>query len=169
MNAMIVSAIFSPCGVWRYELRRIWDQKLPLVALVMLNPAEADCRLDDPTIRRCIGFARRLGYGGIIVYNIFALVATDPKELAKVVDPVGPENDEYIARAKRADRIIVAWGGNGDKHWRRVKQIRKLLDGYALYSFGSTKSGQPAHPLMLPYSTTLTLWPQALDPACDKR
>jgi hypothetical protein len=157
---LIVSAIFSPCKTWRYELRRIWDQKLPLLVFVMLNPSRANAYLDDPTIRRCIGFARRLGYGGIVVYNIFALMATDPRELAKVADPIGPENDEYIRRAKHVGaKIVVAWGNNGVKHRRRVKQMRELLAGYALYSFGICKSGEPNHPLMLSYDTPLELWP----------
>jgi hypothetical protein len=75
------SAVFSPCGRYRYRLVRRWDSALPLLCLVMLNPSKANGRRNDPIVRRCIGFASSWGYGGIVVRNLYALVSTDPDEL----------------------------------------------------------------------------------------
>src|SRR3989449_11540410 len=109
---MRTDACFSRCGTYRYALWRRWAAG-PQVLFVMLNPSTADAQRDDPTIRRCIGFARRWGCGGIEVVNLFALRATDPRRLRYTRDPVGPENVAHLARAAgRASLVGAAWGAD---------------------------------------------------------
>jgi len=141
------SAIISECRKYRYELRRIWQQKLGLICWVMLNPSTADANFDDPTIRRCMGYTARWGYGGIIVVNLFALRATNPKELYKSNDPKGPENYHYIFRASWGSKLtIVAWGTHG-KHLNQNKIVlAQLTNPHYLIL---TKNGDPHHPLFL--------------------
>src|SRR5262245_38555366 len=98
---MLRSAVFSPCRKYRYSLTRIWDAERPNVMFVGLNPSTADDQVDDPTVRRCIGFARKWRFGGMIIVNLFAYRSTDPNRLQEILDPVGPENDEHIAATAR--------------------------------------------------------------------
>ena len=141
------SAIISDCGLYRYELRRIWQPKIGLVCWVMLNPSTADANSDDPTIRRCMGYTARWGYGGIIVVNEFGLRAKDPRELYKSDDPIGPENDEYIKKASaEAVLTIVAWGNRGNYLGRDKIVLPMLTDPHYL---ALTKNGSPWHPLYL--------------------
>ena len=113
-------------GQYRYLLWRYWGEAKRLV-WVLLNPSTADARQDDPTIRRCVGFAKGWGYDGIQVVNLFAYRATDPRELKAVVDPVGPRNDEFIERAARGhEMVVVAWGANGGLHGRGATMLRHL-------------------------------------------
>jgi hypothetical protein len=115
----------------------------------MLNPSTADAEQDDPTIRRCIGFAKAWGFGGIAVRNIFALRATDPRELYKSDDPVGPGNDEAICDlAGLCPLIVAAWGVHGGLR-NRGRQVCELLAGAGaeVVCLGVTKDGHPKHPL----------------------
>ena len=117
----------------------------------MLNPSTADEQRDDPTIRRCIGFARDWGYGGLEVVNLFAFRATDPRELRHAADPVGPQNDHHLAlAARRATLVVAAWGANADA--RRARRAMQVLSGQrrSLAHLGFTRSRQPRHPLYLP-------------------
>lgn len=142
-----MSARISECGQYRYTLTR-GDE--PRLCFVMLNPSTADATLDDPTIRRCLGFARREGCAGIEVLNLYALRATNPADLWKHADPVGPNNDwELSGAARRYTRMVAAWGANAKPE--RVKQVRNILEGngISLYHLGLTKAGQPKHPLYL--------------------
>ncbi len=105
------SAVLSPDGVYRYQLVREWDRARPRVAFLMLNPSTADATQNDPTIRKCIAFARSWGCGSLEVVNLFAFRATDPRELGRCgarVDPVGAENDGYILAAARRASVVVA-------------------------------------------------------------
>ena len=115
----------------------------------MLNPSRADAHRDDPTIRRCIGFARDWGYGGIDVVNIFALRATDPRDLRSVRDPVGPRNDEFILRAAARSPVVIAWGVHGALLDRGAKALRLFGAGTRILALGRTRSGAPRHPLYL--------------------
>lgn len=139
----------------RYRLRlwRQWDGSRGLVNWIMLNPSTADEEADDPTIRRCIGYARRWGFGGIVVTNLFALRATDPRELRGAPDPIGPDNDvELVAVAFAADLVVCAWGNVG-RYRHRARQVVKLLHGAPgvdLHCLRITDQGQPCHPLYLP-------------------
>lgn len=107
------SAFLSECGVYRYELTRTWGDGDRLL-WIMLNPSTADADLDDPTIRRVIGFSRGFGYSGAIVANLFALRSTDPKALRTHPDPVGPANNAMLAQlARRSPFAVCAWGAHG--------------------------------------------------------
>ena len=104
-------AVISDCERYRYRLTRRWDDG-PTCTFIMLNPSTADARKDDPTIRRCIGFARREGCAALLVINCFAFRATKPADLFAAEDPIGPENDRHIMAASLdADgQVIAAWG-----------------------------------------------------------
>lgn len=142
---MIKSAVISSCEKYQYSLTRNWDVNLEDVLFVLLNPSTADAFQDDPTVRRCIGFARSWGYGGIEVVNIFAYRTTYPKELKRAIDPIGPANDAYIDEALyRCGMVVAAWGAHSDFSTRR-EAISKRLDG--AFCLGKTKSGAPRHPL----------------------
>jgi len=142
------SAILSPCGLYRYSLSRVWDERLPLVCWVMLNPSTADADRDDPTIRRCVGFARDWGAGGIVVTNLFAFRATDPRELFRAKGPVGPDNDRHIAESSGGRRTLAAWGAHGGYLGRDLEVLRLLgALGCRVECLGLTKKGLPRHPL----------------------
>src|SRR5262249_26275901 len=111
---MLRSAAFSPCRKFRYSLSRTWNPKLASVMFVGLNPSTADEQEDDPTVRRCIGFARKWKFGGVILVNLFAYRTTDPSGLLEAADPIGPANDRHIlASARGAGCIVLAWGTRG--------------------------------------------------------
>jgi hypothetical protein len=150
-------ASFSACSRYRYSLSRAWDPHKPTVGFIMLNPSTADAEVLDPTVRRCVGYARAWGYGALEVANIFAWRSTDPKALLRVEDPVGPENDHYICDlAKRAHLLIAAWGTHGVIHGRGGEVLRMLIDR-DVHTLGLTKSGYPKHPLYLGKGVTPAL------------
>lgn len=143
-------AVFSPCGTWRYLLWRCWSEighGLPRVAFVGLNPSTADESVDDPTIRRCIGFAKRWGFGGLTMLNAYAFRATDPADMKRARDPVGPGHDEFLKHAAKAvDAIVAAWGVHCEPY--RAAKVCQLLDR-SIECLGKTKDGKPKHPLYL--------------------
>lgn len=148
-----MSATLSSCGRYRYLLTRELDTGDGTVCFVMLNPSTADAAVDDPTIRRCLGFTRRLGYARMVVVNLFAWRATDPADLWSAPDAVGPRNDqEVLAAALDAELVVAAWGAL-DKAWeQRARDVRLLLARSGrehLACLGLTKSGHPRHPLYL--------------------
>lgn len=153
MSDMLVqkSAIISPCGTWRYRLTRVWSSA-PLLPFVMLNPSIADADIDDPTIRRCMSFARRESAGGIMVVNLYGLRATDPKHLKSASNPIGPENDSHIRELANGgfhtfNVIVCAWGANASPS-RSVNVMAMLRSaGASTVCLGKTKSGEPKHPL----------------------
>lgn len=154
------SASFDRSGRYRYSLLRTWNPAQGRVAFVMLNPSTADAEQNDPTIRRCLGYARDWGYGSLEVVNLFAFRATQPNELFRAAAPVGPRNAHYLRRAAdAADLMVLAWGFHGartDHHrqvWRRLARRRTLTCLRLL------ASGQPAHPLYLPRDLKPTLLP----------
>lgn len=159
-------AIFSPCRTWRYTLRRVWpdlfDGLFPsppradkMVAFIGLNPSTADEVENDPTVRRCINFAKRWGYGGMFMLNIFAYRSTDPDKLYVVEDPVGAFNDRYILKVvDQAALVIGCWGNHGKLQGRGWELIRLIQSEQSadrqLYRLGAlTNMGQPRHPLYL--------------------
>jgi len=155
---MIKSAYISEDGKYRYHLQRIWSQTAySRCCFIMLNPSTADAFVDDPTIRRCMGFAKSLNFGSMGVVNLFAYRTSKPTELFKSSDPVGPENDEVIlSEVHRADchLVIAAWGSNGGKYLDRVKTVCHGIKK-GLMCFGTTQLGQPRHPLYLPANSEL--------------
>lgn len=157
---MIRTATLSNCGRYRYDLGRRWGSGGDL-CFVMLNPSTADAVKDDPTIRRCIGFATRGDFGGIVVVNLYAWRTPDPDELHRVVDPVGPQNVEAVRTAIRnCDLVVAAWGASLLP--KRPTPIFEVLDTCAkpVTCLGYTKSGAPRHPLYVHGDTKLEPWPR---------
>lgn len=147
-------AIFDRSQTYRYSLWRSWS-KAPKIGFVMLNPNRADANLNDPTIRRCIGFAQAWGYGGLEVVNLFAYRAKTPQLLKQAKDPIGKDNDRYlITLPQRVEKIVLAWGNWGSL-WGRDRAVIQLFDQQEIYCLGQTKAGQPCHPLYLKRDTTL--------------
>jgi len=142
-------ATFDATGCYRYLLWRSWDKRAAKVGFVMLNPSQADAVANDPTIRRCLGFARSWGFGALEVVNLFAYCTAYPTELRCVADPIGAENNRYLADlGQRVDQIILAWG-NGGSLQGRDRYVMALLGDQPIYCLGTTKLGQPRHPLYL--------------------
>lgn len=148
---MIGGALFSPDRQHRYKLWRIWDKDEGMCAFIGLNPSTADEIENDPTVRRCMTYARDWGFGGLMMLNIFAFRATDPKVMKAAVDPVGPANDKHLlAEARWCQQVVAGWGTHGafrDRHDR----VLRLLDHSEvdLHCLGKTKDGYPKHPLYL--------------------
>jgi hypothetical protein len=141
-------AAFSPTRNYRYALWRRWEPNAPYVLFIGLNPSTADENEDDPTLRRCKRFAADWGYGAIYMANLFALRATDPKEMLEHGDPIGADNDRWLENlARGAGLVVAAWGAHGG-HQRRDDQVKTLLH-CELKCLGKTKSGRPRHPLYI--------------------
>lgn len=141
------NAVFSRDRTYRYILTRQWDEGKPYAMFIGLNPSTADETRDDPTIRRCINFAKRWGYGALVMMNLFAYRATDPEVMKEAEDPIGPETDSWIhAFAQDAGIVIAAWGVHGT-HLNRSAAIKLMLP--ELYCLGMTQKGHPKHPLYL--------------------
>lgn len=159
MSDILTTSGAAIVGPYRYRLWREWDASLPRACFVMLNPSTADADTDDPTIRRCLGFARLWGCGRLDVVNLYALRATDPKVLSDHPDPVGPLNDEAIEQAAMgAWRIVAAWGStvvksglSGTATARTALRAGHVMGALVriapVYALGTTASGQPRHPL----------------------
>lgn len=154
------SAKFSPCRKYRYSLTRVWDRAKPPIGFIMLNPSTADAFVLDPTVRRCVNYAKAWGGGSLWVANLFAWRSTFPAELNWCSDPVGEENDrDILLMAQNVETIICAWGVHGQKHQRDVF-VRDLLRDADLHVLGLTKDGHPKHPLYLSKDLTPLPWPQ---------
>jgi len=158
------SAVFWRCQTYRYRLDRLWDEYLPPLAFGMLNPSTADHERNDATIERCERRARALGFGSLVVWNLFAFRTTNPALLKEQTDPVGPQNDEFIYEAlietkSRQGTVVVGWGANGDLWARRIRvlEIAQKLQ-VDLYCLGVTLAGQPRHPLYVSYQSKLMQW-----------
>lgn len=166
-------ATLSKDRIYRYCLWRRWRESwiypnilsdegrfpdpLDMVVFIGLNPSTADEKEDDPTIRRCAGFAKSWGYGGIAMLNLFAFRATDPADLKKAESPIGKLNDEAIGRVCNVCGMVVCCWGNHGSYQSRDVRVRCGLYRYKnwanIYHLGLTKSGQPKHPLYLPSKT----------------
>lgn len=164
---MKLAAVFSPRRIWRYELLRQWSE-LPTLVFIGLNPSTADESRDDPTIRRCIGFAMNAGYGGLMMLNLFGFRSTLPGSLLLVADPVGPGNDAALQKwiSNRAT-FCCAWGNFplGDR--RRAELLgarvfavcRMLRESSAdVRALRLTSLGQPEHPLYLSSKLSPAPW-----------
>jgi hypothetical protein len=138
-------ATLSADRAYRYLLTRRWGDG-PAMCWIMLNPSTADASEDDPTIRRCIGFARREGCEAIQVVNLFALRASDPRELLASPDPVGPGGDGFLLARPLSACTVAAWGAQGSLRGRSAK-VTAMLAGARLLCLGVTASGEPRHPL----------------------
>lgn len=155
------NAVLSDCGNFRYALRRTWGGGCRSVLFVMLNPSTADASVDDPTIRKCVAFARLWGYDGIRVVNLFAKRSTDPDALIGAEEiSIGDACDQWIeSEAVLADLVVCAWGAHKSAQWR-AGTVRRLIEranpGVAIMCLGTNGNGSPKHPLYLSGKTTLT-------------
>lgn len=141
-------AYISEDGLYRYSLTRDLGtiDGEGTCTFVMLNPSTADAEQDDPTIRRCMGFARSWGFARLKVVNLFAYRATDPRDLWKADAPIGPENDHVISLVLGgSDFAVAAWGAHAPAE--RVRQFAETFGGWCFYALGLTKDGAPRHPL----------------------
>lgn len=156
------TAVYSDCELYRYSLTRVWDASQQRVVFVMLNPSTATEVQNDPTIERCEQRSRALGFGGFCAVNIFALRATDPRDMRAAKDPEGPENAQALLDAAQwADMVIAAWGVHGEHRGQGPAVAAQLhAEGHRMYHLGLTKAGHPRHPLYLPYSAQPEFWVQ---------
>lgn len=150
-------AELSPCGIYRYTLTREWEDGR-CIAWLMFNPSTADATEDDATIRKCVGFSKRWGYGRMIVVNLYAVRSRDPKAVARMVNPEGPLNNYWTREALKESReLICAWGcaqhmpGIGG----RINDVMAIARNEEVSTFclGQRRDYHPRHPLMLAYST----------------
>jgi hypothetical protein len=153
-------ALYSACGAYRYRLDRSWDAAAPRGVVVMLNPSTATEAADDPTAARCRVRLRALGFGTLTVVNLFAWRATDPRELVRASDPVGPDNDTAIAEAAAgAALVLCAWGDGGALRGRGPAVAAALArNGHRLHILGLTRAGAPRHPLYVGYAARPVPW-----------
>jgi hypothetical protein len=153
-EATTATATISPDGLYRYDLTRSWGWdgfSSRRAAFLMLNPSKADATRPDPTMTRCVNYARSWGYGGMVIVNLFAFRSTDPDELRKAADPIGPDNDRYIAHwAVESDLLVCAWGAHPFAV-ERASDVLRLLSSLVAkpHCLCLTKDGHPGHPLML--------------------
>lgn len=153
------SATFSLCGLYRYTLSRRWGDG-PACNFLMLNPSTADASVSDPTVTRCVNFARAWGYPALVVTNLFAFRATDPKVMMAAADPVGPMDDAFIvAKACQARITVCAWGNHGSLGGRAT-HVAALLTKFGVtpQALRVTGQGMPSHPLYLPANLTPIPW-----------
>ena len=155
---------------YRYNLSRIVREPDLLstarrrVVFCMLNPSTAEEDIhgkNDPTVRRCIGYAFDWHYTDMEVVNAFAARSTDPDALLRMDDPVGPSNDAAIRAAMlRSDLFIAAWGGHKSVKEGRQDAIVQLARecGIAIYALKVNGDGTPAHPLYLSKMLEPVLW-----------
>jgi hypothetical protein len=169
------TTVFSPDRAYRYTLWREWSlqeiiltvereidpRPMEYVQFIGLNPSVADETIDDNTIRRCIDFAKRWGYGGLCMTNLFAWRDTKPAKMKKVVDPVGPDNNHWLEQITReAGLVVCCWGVHGEHRGRdadvlALPSFQERQRNNSLFSFGHTEDGLPKHPLMLAKLTQL--------------
>jgi hypothetical protein len=135
---------------YRYVLECIWDEKGKIVTFIMLNPSVADYMICDPTLNRCVDFARNWGFGGLTILNLFAYITPYPNELLVLKDPIGKKNDEIIESITSAsEEIVFAWGADyGHLHGRNAFIIERLKD-FKPKCIAKSKNGHPRHPLYL--------------------
>lgn len=152
---MIKSATISPDGLYRYDLIRRWAPGGLICVFVGLNPSTADAELDDPTIRRCVGFAKSWGYNALVMVNAYAFRSTDPRVMKKSVDPIGPLNDGFLQYWRdNSACVIAAWGTNISVE--RQIQVREIYPRMQILKI--TKDGFPSHPLYLHKYTQPQVW-----------
>jgi len=152
-----MGADISEDGRHRYWLSRRLSMGERAVLFVGLNPSTADASQDDPTIRRCVGFARAWGFDWLYMGNVNAYRSTDPKALKSLADieAVGPLNKEALMwMAQKSDLVVVAWGSNPLNRY-----AQNLADWLVTLGqtrcLGQNKDGAPKHPLYLPKNAAL--------------
>lgn len=161
MDGIRKSAIIE--GQHRYLLRREWGEG-KMLTWCMLNPSTADADKSDPTLTRCMNFAKGWGYDGVELVNLFSWRSKDPRDVvSNLADASNGDTDRHIAAAAvECGKIVVGWGAYGDRDWvkERVGSVVRLLAHYGvdMWCVGKTKSGCPRHPLYVKSSAELVRW-----------
>ncbi|WP_082516618.1 DUF1643 domain-containing protein [Microbacterium sp. Leaf436] len=140
-------------GDYRYSLTRVWESALSTVTFVLLNPSTADAMQLDPTSRRCVAFAQRERFGGMVIKNLYAYRSTSPAVVRATSAPAGPQNDRALAQI--TGPVIAGWGTNAEP--ARVARAVTLLP--PLRALSITKAGRQEHPLYVPATSPLGVWP----------
>jgi hypothetical protein len=178
-------AVFSEDQRYRYLLWRVWSYPMlaetepawtvsktrsgagvtlsrnrSVVAFCGLNPSTADATQDDPTIRRCVGFAKAWGYAGLLMVNRFSFRSTDPKRLPADPDErQGYGGRDWFAKAVSCcDLLVCAWGANYPEDSKRLSDDLRFNHGSLVHHLGLTKDGHPRHPLYLRGDTQPVRW-----------
>ena len=148
---------YSQCDQYRYGLSRVWDNAKPSLLFIMLNPSTADEHRNDPTVARCETRARAMGFGGVMVANLFAYRATRPEDLKQAFAPCGDANDAVLDHWLHvAGMTVAAWGVHGGHEGRGRELARRITE--PLYHLGLTKDGHPRHPLYVSFATAPEEW-----------
>lgn len=155
-------ASFSDDRQYRYFLERYWDKEkgvFKLLNFVMLNPSTADLLTDDNSVRKCTVIARRLGYSGVRILNLFAIRSTDPKVLYENEYPIGERNYYWIKETTRHSDVVIAWGNHG-LHQNRYSEVLDILreNHCNIYMLDMNKTGMPKHPLYIRNDSELKLY-----------
>lgn len=145
MDLIKSDAAFSDCRKYRFALWRVWDDALPCVMFIGLNPSTADESANDPTLTRCMRYAQSWGFGGVCMANLFAFRATDPKIMMSASDPVGADNDQWLLELSQNSGLVVAAWVNTGRYMERSAHVKSLIPN--LHCLKLNKSGEPAHPL----------------------
>jgi hypothetical protein len=166
-------ALLSQCQRYRYLLWRRWGEAAERPArwatFIMLNPSTADGLVDDPTLRRCVGFARQLTYDGVMLVNLFAWRATSPADMALAAtqgsDVVGRDRDPWVRFAtERSELIVAGWGAFGPARVASSKMLLRTMNleedtpTRAWRCLGTNADGSPKHPLYLSGRTAVRPW-----------
>ena len=161
------SAVLSADGQYRYQLDRRWEIQGPTLTFIMLNPSTANAYEDDPTIRRCVSFAKREHFGGIRVFNLYAYRTPSPAELWLSDNPVGMHNDYYLHRQCTA-HVLCAWGANADV--RRAAYVRRVIrrPWRHIKCLGVNGDGSPKHPLYIRADAPFVPYPSAATEESDQ-
>ena len=138
---------FSRCKSYRYWLFREFTEGSGHCVFIGLNPSTGDADSDDPTFRRCMGFAQRWGYRHLSVVNLFAYRTPSPAILKTSANPEGRGNRAALRKAlQNADCIVAAWGSHGS-YQNQACTLSRIWADHPLQCFGRTKNQQPVHPL----------------------
>ncbi|MBX2837480.1 MAG: DUF1643 domain-containing protein, partial [Gammaproteobacteria bacterium] len=140
-------AEFSACGQYRYLLTRRWERrcaKKRTVCFIGLNPSTADAETNDPTVRKCIAIADQLGFKQLLLVNLFAYRATEPKDLKLSSEPLGELTDHYLLQAVKLSGTVVACWGNHGQFLGRDQEVLNMLPG-KLHCLKRNATGTPAH------------------------
>ena len=164
LNFIQSDATFSPCGKYRWSLKRKINKSLKTIIFIGLNPSLANSINDDATLTRLIKFSDCWGYGSLLVFNLFARISKDPRNLKLCDDPIGSKNSFELENAfqKWSDDefydLWLGWGTQG-KYLNRNNEVLEIIEGFNKkrfekfpnaskpYAIGITKAGFPRHPL----------------------
>lgn len=147
-------AVLSPDGRYRYALAIVWDER-PLFDVVMFNPSRADHQTDDNTFKKVRHFAIRHSCGGLLIRNLAALRATDPRQLWVDEAPVGPRNLDILSREVVGSTRVAAWGRLSPKSRQLFGASLAVARRYCTRALRVGEHGDPWHPLYLPNATSL--------------